>query len=275
MLLTILFSALGAAPVAPAPKLAPPTPRRVVVRPAVPAIPAAAVPARLEGAEEVEIGTRDRLTLGGSYYPPATKSGLAPGVLVLHDAGKDRTQGSEYCEYLAKKGFGVLALDVRGHGRSTTAELDWSKEDEAGRTRLWSFAIRDVEAGADFLREQDKVHASNLTVVGVGAAGGLAVRHAIDDENTRAVVLIAPGENNYGFDLENGIADLEGLPTLVVTGTKQRDVAEAMQTAGHDANGGSPFVEIIAIRADDLLSESRTKSESYKWLRDEVMPKKR
>lgn len=268
MLLTILLTALTAhaAPVTSAPEAA------ALATPVVAKTPARG--GQPEGAEDVEVNTKDRLVLGASFYPPNKKSGLAPAVLILHDAGKDRQQASEYAEYLAKRGFAVLALDLRGHGRSATADHDWSKVEEAKKARFWSFAIRDVAAGADYLRDRDEVHASNLTVVGIGASGGLAVRHAVDDENTRAVVLISPGEIHFGFDLEEGIADLEGLPTLVITGTKQRDVAEAMQTAGHDANGGSPFVEIVAIRADDLLSESRTRSESYSWLREQVMPKR-
>ena len=235
----------------------------------------ASEPALADAGEPVRLSTADRLTLSASYFSPSGRTGLAPGAIVVHDAGADRQQVAGIAVYLQKKGFGVLTVDLRGHGQSGTTEMDWAQMDERGQQRLWSFAGRDVSAAADNLRLRKEIHASNLSLIGVGAGCTLAVRHAIDDANTRAVVLVAPSSKDYGFNLERGIGDLEGLPTLIVSTSDGRDLAERLQTVGNGSSAGA--IELSVVRGDSagsLLDETRTRSETYKWLKDQVMPKR-
>ena len=170
----------------------------------------------------------------------------------------------------------MLAVDLRGHGSSTQEDLAWTDLDDSRRGKVWSFASRDVKAGADYLLDRSEIHASNLSVVGVGHGCSLAVRHAIDDENTRAVVLVAPQVENFGFNLSKGIADLEGLPTLIIVPQDRRDDASRLQTAGNRANGDD-FIDLAVVKADPtaLMTESRTRKEAADWLSKQVMPRKR
>ena len=224
----------------------------------------------------IHLETRDKLLLEGSYYEPKGAKGLAPGAILIHDAGADRRQMQELALSLQKKGFGVLTFDLRGHGDSTSENLDWSKaEDDKALASLWSFAANDVKAAASWLRERTEIHASNLSVVGVGAGCSLAIRHALDDENTRAVVLISPRAENYGFNLPQGIGDLEGLPTLILSGKDARTDLTRLKEAAH-SQFGDAFVEISVMRCDqtEVLSDKRLGSEVGKWLKDTVVTRR-
>ena len=134
--------------------------------------------------------------------------------------------------------------------------------------------MRDLDAAADFLRKRTEIHSSNLSVVAVGAGCTLAVRHAIDDENTRAVVLVNPGEETYGYSLATGVRDLEGLPTLIIASKDTRETADRLREAGH--NGGSEYIEVAVMKSESagLLDDTRMRGEISTWLRKQVTPQK-
>jgi pimeloyl-ACP methyl ester carboxylesterase len=232
-------------------------------------------PARATNAREVELATQDKLLLRATYYPPKVRGEKVPGVLLVHDAEADRSQLTALAEGLQKKGFGVLALDLRGHGASATPELSWSETAPAERPKLWTASLRDLAAGGRFLREQPEVHASNLSLVAVGASCGLAVRHAAKDENARTVVLVAPRTTELGFDVQGEVRELGGLPTLILTEKGGRERAASIVEAGHKANG-TAHIELEELKAapEELLADAKLPNEVASWLKQKVVPKR-
>lgn len=230
-------------------------------------------------ATAVSLRTEDKIVLKGSFYAPKVskkKSTPAPAALLLHDASKSREELEELAAYLHKRGFAVLTLDLRGHGDSATEKAAFEKWDEKERETNWSLSSRDVDAAAEFLLEQDGVHTTNLSIVGFGAASALAVRRAMVDENVRALVMVDPDPKSYGYNLVNGVSELEGLPTLVMSSMKQKEVARRLQDAAHEANAGLEYVEIKTLKAepDKMLKDKRLRQGMAGWLKDQVMPKK-
>lgn len=243
------------------------------------AAPLAAAPSgsRADNAvEAIHLKTQDKLDIAATYFAPRSRSGKAPAAMLVHDAGGDQRQLQDVATYLQKKGFGVLVLDIRGHGSSIADRINWAAtDDRQEREAIWTFAVRDLQAGAEFLRDRREIHASNLSVVGVGAGCTLAVRHALDDENTRAVVLVAPDSESYGFDLTTGVRELEGLPTLIVVPRDAREIASALRDAAQQEEGDD-FVDIAVMKSDrdGLLEDSRFRSEIASWLGRQVTPNK-
>ncbi len=234
--------------------------------------------AKIDLSNSVSLETKDRQLLSASYYEPKRRknSPPAPAAMLLHDAGSSREELTEMAAYLHKKGFAVLTVDLRGHGASATAETDFDKADAKGRETLWAMSTRDVDAATKFLLKQDGVHASNLSLIGVGAGAALAVRRAAKDDNVRAVVLIDPDKDSFGFDVSGGVEDLGGLPTLILAPKATRGAADEIQTAAHAANEGLEYVEVNALKSDSeaILKDKRLKSAASAWLRDQVFPKK-
>lgn len=91
--------------------------------------PAGAQPPRDESKKDASITTVDGVTLRGTYYK-GTQGKDSPVALMLHEFGKDRTQGEwdKVAKALQAKGFAVLTFDFRGHGGSTSVEpnIFWS-----------------------------------------------------------------------------------------------------------------------------------------------------
>lgn len=236
--------------------------------------------ARLESDESdaVSFTTDDKQLIKGSYFAPkkSKKGQAAPSVLMLHDAGKSREEMSELAEYLQKRGFAVLTMDLRGHGESETEKVSFEKADEKLKESIWALSSRDVDAGADFLSDQKNVHSSNMSIVAFGAGASLAVRRAAVDDNVRAVVLVNPAPNAFGYNLVNGISELGGLPTLLMSPADHRDESRRLQEAAHKDNNGLEYVDISPLKsdADSVHEDKKLKSSMGSWLREQAMPKK-
>ena len=224
----------------------------------------------------VRLTTSDRVHLAANYYPPRSKTKRAPAIILLHDAGGQRKSLRPMAEYLNKKGFAILLLDVRGHGDSASERMDWSKLDERGRTIQWAFAIRDMAAAAKFLRGQKGVHTANLTVIGLGAGSSLALRHAQEDENVRATVLLNPPEKALGLKMATALTGLSGLPTLIVSPKECRENHSGLQSQCHKGNDGLEYVDLQSLKssAKDLLSDKRLNNGIYTWLKIHVLSSK-
>jgi len=220
--------------------------------------------------ENVEIKTNDGVKLAASFYKPSER---APAVLVLHDAGGSRAQVEPFAERLQKQGFGVLTVDLRGHGGSKTDKLDWDKLSEDEKKSTWSFAPRDVDAAAAWVLAQQNIHSTSLSILGVGSGCALAVRHAKNDENVVSLALLAPHTQDFGFDVRADIKALAGLPTFLAA--PKDDEAERMAI---DANtsSGNPFVEFVLAPAKGttVLEDKKLPMRVAAWLGEKALPKK-
>jgi pimeloyl-ACP methyl ester carboxylesterase len=83
-----------------------------------------------EGFEAVSFETSDGVTLAGWYMPPANGA----VIVLLHGAGGSREDTLPYAGMLARHGYGVLAVDQRGHGASggKTNQLGWQGTKDVG-----------------------------------------------------------------------------------------------------------------------------------------------
>ena len=159
----------------------PALPATVVAGVYVLAVPiAAAVPARAPTrahpwteVEEVTVRAGDGERLAGWFAP-------APGgaaVVLLPGAGSSRDAVVDHLAVLHEGGFAVLALDPRGHGRSTGRGMDWGWYGEA-----------DIAAAVTYLAGRADVDAGRIAVVGLSMGGEQAIGAAGADERIRAVV---------------------------------------------------------------------------------------
>jgi dienelactone hydrolase len=233
-----------------------------------------AAPARGGGRavrEVVQIKTGDGQSLEGSFYKPG--GARAPGVLLIHDAGASRAQLEPLADRLSKQGFGVLALDLRGHGASKSTKLDWAKLSESEKHEAWSIAAQDVDAAASWLSGQPSIHGTSLALAGYGAGCALVVRHAKSNENVVCMALLAPHAEDYGFDVRSDIQTLVGLPTFVAT---SKDAEAERMALEANASSGNPYVDLFLSppKVATPLEDKKMPAEVVKWLADKALPKK-
>jgi pimeloyl-ACP methyl ester carboxylesterase len=114
-----------------------------------------------DGFGELKLTTEDGIQLAAWYKPP--ENGAA--IVLLHGANSSRDSVRAYAQMLSDNGFGVLALDLRGHGESKGG----------GNSFGWNSA-RDIGAAVAYLREQTDVKA----IGGLGLSmGGEALLGAL------------------------------------------------------------------------------------------------
>ena len=230
-----------------------------------------------EKCEHVEFKTRDKQLIHARFYGPR-KKGRAPAVLLVHGAGGVGETLDKLAKNLQRKGFAVLVPDLRGHGASVSPTCNWNKDnDKEVRTRTWSFAVRDLEASTSYLRNLKNVHNSNLSIVGVGAGALLATRYAVQDENARAVALIAPNADAYGFHILSDLNDLGGLPVLIMSESKERKDNVRIADASAKSNDGIEFITVKSLKpkkGGDFFTDKRLSSEITKFLAKQAMPKR-
>ena len=111
-------------------------------------------------AQNVELKTSDGAQLKASYFA-AAKPG--PGVLLLHQANRDRKSWDSVASQLASAGINTLTLDMRGHGESGGKAGDKITDD--------------IDKAFQYLVSQPGV---NRDVMGAGGAGWLGVGYSVE-----------------------------------------------------------------------------------------------
>src|SRR6266545_6092883 len=100
--------------------------------------------------ENVTITTADGMRLSGWYVP--SRNGAA--IIALHGSGGNRTATLEHGAMLARHGYGVLLLDLRGHGNS------------GGHVALGWDANLDIDAALAYLRSRPDVDRERIGALG-------------------------------------------------------------------------------------------------------------
>jgi tetratricopeptide (TPR) repeat protein len=111
-------------------------------------------------AQNVDLKTSDGTQLKASYFA-AAKPG--PGVLLLHQANRDRQSWDSVASQLASVGINTLTLDMRGHGESGGKAGDKITDD--------------IDKAFQYLVSQRGV---NRDLIGAGGAGWLGVGYSVE-----------------------------------------------------------------------------------------------
>ena len=187
---------------------------------------------------DVTITGADGVRLSGWYVP--SRNGAV--VVALHGTGSNRLGVERQARLLARHGYGVLALDLRGHGdsRGRSTSAPWTMNADIGA------AIRWVQGRAD-------VDRNKVALLGVSMGAEVAIRAAASEKTVRAVV--AEGLNGGAAD-----AKAAGQPWLAVAQLAVLGATTSLLT-GQGPGSDSEYLERIRPRPVLLIS-SGTDSEA-------------
>jgi len=124
---------------------------------------------------------KERVALSGAdgspvraWYVPS-RNGAA--VIALHGTGGNRLGVARHARLLVRHGYGVLALDLRGHGESggRSTSLPWRLD-------------RDLDAAVAFLAARPDVAPRRIGALGVSLGGEVALQAAARRADLRAIV---------------------------------------------------------------------------------------
>lgn len=122
--------------------------------------------------EEVTVAAPDELRLRAWYVP----SGNGAAVLALPGSGSTRDDLLDHAALLARHGYGVLMLDVPGHGGSSGEPMEWGWGVEAY-----------LPAALDALVAREDV-TGRIGLLGLSMGGEQALTFAAYDDRVSAVV---------------------------------------------------------------------------------------
>jgi dienelactone hydrolase len=117
----------------------------------------------------VKVKTEDGAILEADEWVPGAGDPPAAGILLIHSLGSSRKSWVELPRALARAGYRVLAIDLRGHGGSSSfvGDPDRLQTDPA-------LAPNDMRAGLAWLRAAPGADGSRLGVIGADLGGNLA-----------------------------------------------------------------------------------------------------
>ena len=192
----------------------------------------AAKPQAARKPETVRFATEDNLLLTGDLtFPDIDKGKRAPIVILLHMYRSDRSAYTPLRPHLLKKGFIVLAIDLRGHGDSVgPKEMGLAQRVADQDKRLFAVMDRDVAAAYLYLAENhaDVIDPSRFALVGASVGCSVALDYAATDRSVDAVVCLTPGTNYLGIDSEDDARKYGERAALFVASDPEREAAETL-----------------------------------------------
>jgi pimeloyl-ACP methyl ester carboxylesterase len=209
-------------------------------------------------------GPSDRNPFFVLFPPP--QSARPPAVVLVHGFTADREIMSMLARKIAQNGYGVLAIDVRGHGANRNPfDNDFATE-----------SLRpDVKAAVDFMRSSDRVDGSRVVVMGHSMGAGATLDYASNDPNLKGAIMISGGFSLGPVRPKNALFifaehDPEFVRTLSITLAGHLvgvDRAELGKTYGDPSQGTAvEAVQLPGLNHVTILSSDEAAMKIVKWL---------
>lgn len=182
------------------------------------------------GYTDAEVSAADGALLAGWYIPSTNDA----AVVILPGSGSTRSSTLDHAGVLARRGFGVLLLDPRGHGDSAGPAMDFGRYGE-----------QDVAAGVDFLTRRPDVDPSRIAAVGLSMGGEEAIGAMATDPRIRAVV--AEGATRRVWRDREWLVDSYGIRGRIQLGVDA--ITDGLADLLTDADRPEPLGDAIAASA--------------------------
>ncbi|MAY82264.1 MAG: hypothetical protein CL930_15970 [Deltaproteobacteria bacterium] len=134
------------------------------------------------------------------------------GVLLAHMLGRSSSDWDSLTKRLDSVNITTLAVDLRGHGKSSKAGTALVEDD-------YKAMIQDLEAGAAWLRTKG---VTEITCIGASIGANLCARLGAKDPEIVNLVLLSPGLNHKGITSGDAIQAYGDRPVLLVASEDDR-----------------------------------------------------
>lgn len=149
--------------------------------------------------EQTSLATDDGYTLSYEFHKVSDK-----GVILVHMMNRDKRDYNELADKLNKAGFSTIAIDLRGHGKSS-GNLKNFKDDDYQNMKY------DLKAAKNFLITK-KVN--KISIVGASIGANLALNYSAGSDITK-IVLLSPGENFHNIEVLDTAKNYKGSILMV------------------------------------------------------------
>lgn len=172
--------------------------------------------------QDVSFAARDGVMVAGTLYLP--QHAPAPGVVLLHMAGRTRQDWDTAGQALADDGIVALAIGFRPLTDETGGGL-----------------VADAEAALAYLATRPEVAATRLGMAGASLGANVAALAAARDPRIRSLVLLSPSLEYRGLKIEPAMKTYTGRPALLVASSED---PYALRTARTLVGPGDGLLEL-------------------------------
>jgi len=169
---------------------------------------------------EVRITADEGVQLEGDEWLPPREPRPAAGILLVHASGTNRKAWGELPAALARAGYRVVAIDLRGQGSSPGASA--AAGDPSVLETDPSLAPADLRAGLAWLRAAPGADVSRLGVIGAGVGANLACV-ASGLGLTRTAVALSPDRDRAHLLAGHRPLHMQSLLLLATSGDPGRE----------------------------------------------------
>lgn len=181
--------------------------------------------------KEVISVSKDGFTIKADFaYPKIKNQKDFPTVVLLHSLGYNSQWWGNLKQDLLDKGFAVLAIDLRGHGKSIynsrMAKTSWKSLKNSAYIKY----PEDVIGVINKINEENSKRDffSNWAIVGadIGASTGIIAADFYPTK-PKTIVMISPVVKTKDLYIPVNLAHLDNTDVLAITGTDDTDSSEA------------------------------------------------
>lgn len=147
-------------------------------------------------AERVTFVTDDGVTIVADWVGSPTTIGA---VILVHSMRDTRKAWASFQAALALKGLASLAIDLRGHGESTTGPNDSTVDMTTFRDEEHQSSLYDLIGAYRWIRNRG-IDEERVSLAGASIGANLAVQMLAEDTSLRGAVLLSPGRAYHGLN---------------------------------------------------------------------------
>lgn len=191
--------------------------------------------------KEFEVHTKDNRILKATLsYVKIDKLKTYPTVLLLHSIGYSSEDWGNLIGDLNNAGYAVIAMDLRGHGKSIYDTNFHKKPWIYFTPKAFAKYPSDVITVLNEIQKQSKkVNLANMAIVGADIGANTAVLAAKDlPKKPKTLVLICPTTSFKGLYIPIALADMGYVPVLSMVSNKDRYSLAEQKSVAKFSQGG-------------------------------------
>lgn len=209
--------------------------------------------------------TSDGVEISGLYDP----SNEEKFVILLHMMPATKESWLPFMELLSQTGYGSLAIDLRGHGKSVNhGGLDYKTFSDKQHQK----SLLDVEAAFEFLKDLG-VEEEDIVVMGASIGANLAIQFLQQHPHVLGAIALSAGIDYRGVVTDVPIQDLEEDQKILLLASSEDEYAfESAVELQELCHGQTTFIKEKGLGhgTDLFVNKPELMDEVIEWIENEI-----
>lgn len=215
--------------------------------------------------EKIDYITKDGVKIVGNFYKIDSPKLYA---LLIHMMPATKESYNNFAMFLKDKDISSLAIDLRGHGKSTLQnENTINFNDFSDKSHQDSIA--DIKSGIDFLKNNG-AQPNQIFIVGASIGANLALWYLKEHSDIKGTVLLSPGIDYKGIKTAPLMTGLSKNQKVFLVASKEDPESYTAITTLNNLNGKSSDIlklEMGGHGTDMLENYAELENKIYSWIK--------